>query len=1152
MNFKNFRGELDTLKEELGEENLSVLDKLSESLDSAVEYTITADTNMPNEIYAVFKVNGTQYGMNVSRSKWKGNYLVGFYQLETSKKQHWKFKSSADVLPCLSTVVKFVEECIDMTGSEIKGFVLWYPPSIQATRLSGLLKRIVSKSRIKTFREVPFIKKTDKARNYLFLARHNVDITTLFKSSVFTKHFEFDVTSDKMGLDEEGMELAAEPLKKEVIKPTLTPDPMFIKNSIPVVQEISDDVVLGIEKAISSYLNGEEEPTEEPTSINGDITQTVTDDSAPVQNITKKYTLVPKGKRVFVEQGDVTELSLDVALAIAAPQTVKKITEQNITSEFDEDAFVDELQSEISKSVNAGTINAGVLGALQLVGQSAKGFVDEDGNVTKLKTKRAKIITALRTFILNDWDSVQPYIDKANVDSQVQFNTNIDYDIKRDLSISNFNVFNKKGNVFEMSSDVILGLIAPSLHEEIYKNGYKHPKFQEYLKILDDGLNATLSSIDPKLIKILVSQGILEDLGDGSFEIKDDVELISSSLYKLNKTDPSVFEVYAHELNSIKSHTDVVPDEVIINYQMAPDTESDVFKKIGHTAIISLDVMLSMISPEFHDIMVSTGEYEEKYHSGYIDILNEELKANIKHLDSGMIEMLVENGIIAKDGDVYKFSFNNESLLMAMVMTPEVSKSKVDEYASVIQASKEAKKKMPSGTMIPKPKPKIPKEISKYEVNTDLSVFQGPHVSFKVNTQGIANVSLPMALALASPKGFQAIKTHGFDPSMVNLDNLAYAINLGVSQGNVDPGLVQGLKNSGVMNSSGMDNKNDVILKALFEVQYISDEDFDDAQKTMKTSLGLKSKKSVSTPKKSGKMIVEKGKVKLPFKMESTVEGFEIANNEEHDMTGLGFNEDPEKASLKIISIEKLPEVSKWLKRVESGKSPGFKEVKSYTGSYAGYINGVIRHSVITKKFVFNDLEPKAQRLFKHFVDEAPKLEEPLWVYRNANFVQQMEVGDDYNDPAVQSTTISSKMSLGSGGNARLKIFLPKGTSFAPMFGNRSNHPTEDEIVLPPFSKMKVLEKMVDENTGKNYYVLIYMGSAVKTVVENAKEEFIFESREKTQTKHVVRNGRRMVVGIDEDGNEYDLNEKYNGGITKEVSKMISEMEKSGKLKYRF
>lgn len=60
-------------------------DDISEALDSPVEFYMTDDTKMPDEIYATYQSNGNDYGMSLVRSQWNGVYILDFY-LITNKK----------------------------------------------------------------------------------------------------------------------------------------------------------------------------------------------------------------------------------------------------------------------------------------------------------------------------------------------------------------------------------------------------------------------------------------------------------------------------------------------------------------------------------------------------------------------------------------------------------------------------------------------------------------------------------------------------------------------------------------------------------------------------------------------------------------------------------------------------------------------------------------------------------------------------------------------------------------------------------------------------------------------------------------------------------------------------------------------------------
>lgn len=171
---------------------------------------------------------------------------------------------------------------------------------------------------------------------------------------------------------------------------------------------------------------------------------------------------------------------------------------------------------------------------------------------------------------------------------------------------------------------------------------------------------------------------------------------------------------------------------------------------------------------------------------------------------------------------------------------------------------------------------------------------------------------------------------------------------------------------------------------------------------------------------------------------------------------------------------------------------------------------------------------------------------------------------EDSGDAAFLSTTIKSKLSLGDSGNARMKIFVPKGTKCFPIL-NESRHSTESEIVLPPMSVLKVIERNT-KSSGKTYYTCVMIGSAVESLVESGSEDIILEgvsnddidnlSEEEKQmlldeAKRKSRNTRSSKNKEDESDEEYDPSGKWGSSTSREDSEALQKLIKSGKLKVK-
>jgi hypothetical protein len=230
-----------------------------------------------------------------------------------------------------------------------------------------------------------------------------------------------------------------------------------------------------------------------------------------------------------------------------------------------------------------------------------------------------------------------------------------------------------------------------------------------------------------------------------------------------------------------------------------------------------------------------------------------------------------------------------------------------------------------------------------------------------------------------------------------------------------------------------------------------------------------------------------------------------------------------------------------------------YSELRRYTGADAFDINRMLRDAVINgfDDYVDGELIAALQEV------DIPILETPIWVYRNAHIpsekgnkftpvkptldeMPEFALGVDYVDPAFLSTSLSSTMLLGSAGNLRMKIFLPKGTPYLPVLGDLSKNPQEKEIILLPLSAIRIVERcIVQEDNGggdaryKMNIVGCYVGNAYSAienaVLNNVSDPLIVESKsEPTESKDDVG--------------------KWGTGVKMSVLKKIRDALKKGKI----
>ncbi|WXB47841.1 hypothetical protein WCWAEYFT_CDS0139 [Vibrio phage VB_VaC_TDDLMA] len=452
--------------------------------------------------------------------------------------------------------------------------------------------------------------------------------------------------------------------------------------------------------------------------------------------------------------------------------------------------------------------------------------------------------------------------------------------------------------------------------------------------------------------------------------------------------------------------------------------------------------------------------------------------------------------------------------------------------------------------------------VSKFNSQNDENVpssAQSTKVSktgYKIEDEaGMTNVPLSVVFSYMMPDARINIINHGFDPEKINKNNMNYVLSSKWPELSYE--MKKTLMNSSIFNPDGSlnwDGNEEDITKSLALMGDVS-------LKSINQFINLNNKME----KEAGTSSVGDGKIELDFALGSNVPGFEDSGDASFQSGDLGFEQNGEKLSLKISSMYKMKSVQKWRMEVENGDNlKGYQKLVRYTGNYAGTWNNKLRSAVSSKKINFSELGDGVTILSKYFVSSAPALDESIWVYRNADFPMHFNVGEDIIDAAFLSTTIHSKMGFGDSGNARMKIFVPKGTKCFPIL-NDSEHAGEAEIVLPPMSVLKVIEKNT-KSSGKTYYTCVMIGSAVESLVESGSEEIILEGvsndeidnlseEEKKmlldEAKRKIRNTRNSKNKEDGSEEEYDPSGKWGSSTSREDSEALKKLIKSGKLKVK-
>jgi hypothetical protein len=209
------------------------------------------------------------------------------------------------------------------------------------------------------------------------------------------------------------------------------------------------------------------------------------------------------------------------------------------------------------------------------------------------------------------------------------------------------------------------------------------------------------------------------------------------------------------------------------------------------------------------------------------------------------------------------------------------------------------------------------------------------------------------------------------------------------------------------------------------------------------------------------------------------------------------------------------------LKKLFAGQALSSVEIKEITTNYSKY-----------------------QKLFKAFNDIKP-LPESLWVYRGTSIpgtVKNSVVpGYEFVDPAFLSTSLKFSISFGYD---RMRIFLPKGSKVVPILSH-SKHPSEQEILLPPSSVIKVVEVQVAES-GRYAIQGIFTGSAFKSITEMLKKQLTM-----AEDYGSIKSLKELIMEQEnsKSNEKYNPEGKFGGQYDAELAELISDAIAKGKVK---
>lgn len=163
------------------------LEPLEESLNSAVDFYLTDDTKLPKRVAATFTLGKTEYGMSLEESQFKKTYILRFYRIANSKGRLWRFGQKSHILPCLSTLMKFVESAILFFQGQFDAILVIYNKQLaDAKRIDKFVQRMIKKSYITQFRYVPVEGNiNNKSYAYSFIINKKKGVAQVFSSKTF-------------------------------------------------------------------------------------------------------------------------------------------------------------------------------------------------------------------------------------------------------------------------------------------------------------------------------------------------------------------------------------------------------------------------------------------------------------------------------------------------------------------------------------------------------------------------------------------------------------------------------------------------------------------------------------------------------------------------------------------------------------------------------------------------------------------------------------------------------------------------------------------------------------------------------------------------------------------------------------------------------
>lgn len=416
------------------------------------------------------------------------------------------------------------------------------------------------------------------------------------------------------------------------------------------------------------------------------------------------------------------------------------------------------------------------------------------------------------------------------------------------------------------------------------------------------------------------------------------------------------------------------------------------------------------------------------------------------------------------------------------------------------------------------------------------------------NIMGMRKIPQSVLFAYLLPDGYKNINKYGFDESKFNEGNANYVLNQNFVK--LPESLKESIIQNTILDKSGRVNFGNIKDREVFFKNLKNFANIEESEITKLKDLFGKVQNAAAPTKAQ-----PAEKLDLNFEVISNVDAFSTSNDSvalQENIYTIPFKEKDENIIGKKSVVYKMPSVQKWFSDPDKSKVVGYKKLVQYTGPSAFSWNGELRDMFKTKKLNFNDINEDIQKLMKYFITDAPKLGDAIWTYRNADLPEHYNVGEDIIDSAFLSTSIRSTMDLGDEGNSRMKIYLPKGTKCFPIL-DESKHSNENEILLPPTSVLKIIEKEVVES-GKVCYTCIMLGSVNESLVESGSDTILLENAQNKEGEDLMTEAQKNKNKNKDKVEELDYNPEDKWGApmgTRETSRSLKRAINSKKLKVR-